>query len=174
MKNFLITIVGLLISINTYSEIPHWKLSEVKGNDRSVVGYVYHTEAVGTQVSQKTEKVVAGLRLVCSTKASTQRNNDLIIAIYWDGMFGNLTQSTDVLFNKRMFETGQKLRWDQDGPLLIRYVTDSRTFIQALKVNKDVKISWIGTDNVKRIVMFDLQEFNMNISEFAKLCKADV
>lgn len=151
-----------------------WNIAEVTGKDNSVVGYIYHTSAVGTQVGAKTEKVVSGLRLVCSTKGfMAMKEADPIIAIFWNGMFGNIPEAV-------MTEVdGKAIRlvpspWEHDGQILYRKTSESRELIQALKTGRTVTFQWTSQDATKRKTTFSLQGFNSQFSEFTASCKTQI
>lgn len=87
-------LLALSVSMSAFAQASAWNISEVAGKDKSVVGYIYHSSAVGTQVGAKTEKVVSGLRLVCSTKGyMAMKESEPIIAVFWNGMFGNTPET---------------------------------------------------------------------------------
>jgi hypothetical protein len=155
------------------SEDIGWKITEVTGNkERTPVGYIYHTGAVGTQVGSKTEKVVTSLRFVCSTKVSNQRDNDPLIILFWNTMTGNtgqyITSKTSVSPIDHMF------RWEQEDSIMMRSVNESKDFIQELKTSKSVKFSWHSKDGTLRTTIFDLRGFNSHLGEFNALCKTEL
>lgn len=162
-------ILALVAATNVSAQVAAWNISEIKGKDNSVVGYIYHTSAVGTQVRNKPEKIVSGLRLVCSTKTWTSNESDSIIAVYWNGMFGNTNQKVDVKVDGRTIALPSN--WDQDNQIVFRKISESAELVQALKTGRNVTFSWDGTDSTKRVTTFSLRDFNQKFSEFNNSCK---
>ena len=116
-------IISILAATGAQAQALGWNLTEVPAKDKSVAGYIYHSSAVGTQIGTKTEKVVTGLRLVCSTKEYVaMRESDPVVAIYWNGMFGNGTQAVNVKVDGRPIQMATP--WEQDGPVLFRRIAD--------------------------------------------------
>jgi hypothetical protein len=149
-----------------------WKLSAVPGYDKVTVGYIYHTSAVGTaQSGTKIEKFVTGLRLVCAESPTpSSGNSQPVIAIFWDRMIGNMAQNVEVSVDG----SNQEIRWDQDGTLLLRSVSESKALIQSMKTGNKISFRWTGTDSIKRTTMFDLRTFRSDLSEFNKVCKTQI
>jgi hypothetical protein len=147
----------------------------VPGADRGIVGHIYHTSAVGTQTGSKVEKVVTGLRLVCTAEGFTaNKNSEPVIAIYWNTMIGSNPQFIDIKVDGRQVGVGQETRWDQDGPLLLRTIADSKTLLQSMKTGRSISFQWTGTDAVRRSTIFDLRDFRSDLSEFNKICKTQI
>ena len=132
------------------------------------VGYIYHTYSSGTQVSAgKTEKVVSGLRLVCSLKGEPMAP---IIAVYWDSKI----QSTDP-YNRiewavdgHPYATGV---WVHDSKIIYSGIPAEHDLYNALKVGKIAKVGWVSSDGIKRETTFDLTEFKTHLKEFETVCK---
>jgi hypothetical protein len=163
-------ILALVAASNAVAQTAAWNISEIKGKDNSVVGYIYHSSAVGTQVKDKTEKVVSGLRLVCSTKGWTAMGDaDPIIAIYWNGMFGNTNQKIDVKVDGRPVTL--TTHWDQDNQIVFRKISESAELIHAMKTGRNVTFSWTGTDTARRTTTISLRDFNQKFGEFNNSCK---
>ncbi len=166
----LIGILALIAATNVAAQASTWNISEIKGKDNSVVGYIYHSSAVGTQIRDKTEKVVSGLRLVCSTKSLPAIGSpESIVAVYWNGMFGNTNQKIDVKVDGRSINLAT--HWDQDNQIVFRKISESAEMIQAMKAGRSITFSWTGTDSVKRNTTFSLRDFNQKFSEFNNSCK---
>lgn len=166
----LIGILALVAASNVAAQATAWNISEIKGKDNSVVGYIYHSSAVGTQIKDKTEKVVSGLRLVCSTKSAVAMgSSESIIAIYWNGMFGNTNQKIDVKVDGKAVNLTTS--WDQDNQIVFRKISESTEMIQAMKTGRNITFSWTGTDSAKRITTVSLHNFNQKFSEFNNSCK---
>jgi hypothetical protein len=152
------------------AETSTWNLVEVQTKDKTVVGYIYHTAAVGTQLNnKKIEKVGAGLRLICSSKG----NGESIITVYWDGMHGNTTQNVEVTVDKKQIAIGAPVRMNQDGPIIYRSLSESRFILQAMKTGQNIQFVWTGTDSINRTVIFNIQEFNSNYAAFASACRLE-
>jgi hypothetical protein len=160
-------IVSILVAGSVQAQALGWNVSEVLGKDKTPVGYIYHSSAVGTQVGTKTEKVITGLRLVCSIKSS----EGPAIALYWNGMFGNTPQSVDVKVDGR--KIAQSTPWDQDGPLLFRKIADSQELMQGLKTGRAVSFEWTQS-GVKRTTVISLKDFNSGFGEFKTSCKTQI
>lgn len=174
VKKLFVALVSIF-ALSAMAQSSDWKLTTVPGADRGTVGYIYHTNSIGTQVGAKTMKVVTGLRLVCTAEGFTaNKNSEPIIALYWNTMTGSIPQFLDIKVDGRQVATGQEIRWDQDGPLLMRTINSSRTLIQSMKTGNRISFQWTGTDAVQRTTVFDLRDFRSNLSEFNTLCKTQI
>ena len=165
MKLF-IGLIATLVSTLALAQNPEWKLTAVPQD--KPVGYIYHTYSTGTQTSaNRTEKVVAGLRLVCSLKGEPMAP---IIAVYWDSK----TQSSDP-YNRvdwsvdgRTFPTGV---WIHDSKIVYNGIPAEHDLYNALKAGKIVKVTWVSSDSIKHETVFDLTEFKTHLKEFETVCK---
>ena len=151
------------------AETSIWQIAEISDTEMAPVGYIYYTSAIGTQINSTPKKVVTSLRLVCSTKISTQRDNDPLIILFWNTMNGNTPQSVTIGVDKNT--PNYLSRWQQEGPILLRSVNESKEIMQRLKTNKSIKFSWITVDGVQHLTIFDLRTFGVHLSEFNALCK---
>lgn len=173
MKKLFVGIMSVLAFTVGAVETHDWKITEVTEN-KAIVGYIYHTGAVGTQIGVKTERFVTGLRFVCSTKAALTPA-DPLITIYWNTMIGSIPQYTEIQLDKKPPEVDlSTFRWEQDGPLLYRSVYISKSLIKLMKTSNSISFSWLGTDAVRRTTMFDLKTFNAHLGEFSALCKIEL
>lgn len=162
---------AFMLAVSTATAETHdWQITEVSGANNTVAGYIYHIGSIGTQVT-KAEKIATSLRIVCSATAPT---DSPLITIFWNTMTGNTSQLVETRVNGRIIQVGQPQRWDQDGPLLIRQVSESRELVMALKSSKDIEFMWISPNGVRRITMFDLRNFNIHLHEFNALCKSNL
>jgi len=157
-------IVAALFATGAMAQASGWNLSEVPAKDKSVAGYIYHSSAVGTQVGATPAKVISGLRLVCSAKG----NDDPVIAIYWNGMFGNTPQNVDIKVDNRKIP--QATPWDQDGPILVKKLAGEQELLQALRTGKSVTFEWTS-GSVKRTTIISLKDFNTSYGEFKTSCR---
>lgn len=157
---YIMFIMMLLISIPVFAEGTDWDIAEIQVKN-NIIGYVYYTEAQGTQ-SNKTEKYITGLRLVCD-KIKT---DDPLLVIFWNNMDGNGEQQVSVKFKNDTITSA----WSQDGAVLYK---SSKDFIQLLKVNKSVRFSWLD-GNVQRTSVFNLRDFNSHLSDLNKLCGTEL
>jgi hypothetical protein len=165
-------LISACVSMSALSDGSEWKITEVPGKDKSIVGYIYHVGAVGTQITPKVEKVTTSLRFVCSTRTANQKDNDPLIILFWNTMTGNKSQIVEVKADKKII--GEPLKWDQEGSVLMRSVAESKELIQTMKTNKDVNFRWYGSDGVQHITTFDLRTFNSRLGEFNTLCKTEL
>lgn len=168
----LFVLLSAAFTMSAMAQTSDWKLSAVPGYDKNTVGYIYHTSAVGTaQSGTRIEKFVTGLRLVCAeTLVSPNGNNQPIIALFWDRMIGSMPQTVEVKVDGSI----QEIRWDQDGPLLLRSISESRTLIQSMKTGNKISFQWTGPDSVRRTTLFDLRNFRSDLAEFNKVCKTQI
>ena len=169
MKNLLALLFSTCLSIAAYAENIGWEIKPEPGEDGTIVGYIYHSGAVGTQVGIKTEKVVTSLRFVCSTKTSAQRDNDPLVVLFWDSMTGVTSQY--IVSKASAKPLDHMFRWEQDGPILIRSVNESKDLIQEMRLSKSISFSWHSKDGTLRTTIFDLRTFNSHLAEFNALCK---
>jgi hypothetical protein len=168
VKNIVACLFAICFTSSALSQIGNWRITEVLGRNKNVVGYIYHTEAIGTQVDTKTEKFVTGLRLACSLS-----HNNPLITIYWNTMSGNTTQYVQINTEKNL-SSGPLLRWDQEDSLLIRTIYESADLIRLLKNSNSITLTWINNGPTRRTTTFDLRDFKSRLSEFNSLCKAQI
>lgn len=171
-------VVGFLAACSigsAFAQAGAWKLTKVETPNKSVAGFIYHTESVGTQTSgSRVTKAVTGLRLVCSGMESAQGTEVPLIAIYWNTMQGGGQQSLNVRVDGKAVELGQSQQWSQDSQLLYRPLGESRGLIQAMKLGRSVSFEWIGADGSKRQTIFNLSDFRSDLAEFNTSCKTQI
>jgi hypothetical protein len=168
MKHLFAGLLVTALSLTAQAGTPNWNLTNVQNKDKVTVGYIYHTYAAGTQIGVRTEKVAAGLRLVCSTKGS----NEPVIAIFWSGWTGSgITQSIWSATDGKVVSGDV---WTQDVSLLYRPLSQSTKLIDAMKKSRTVQFTWIGYDAVKYDVVFDTTGFNAKLAEFNASCKTQI
>lgn len=172
MKKLLVSMVAAFATMAVMAENTDWQVTEVAGHDKSIVGYIYHTGAVGTQISAKTEKVATSLRLVCSNKISSQRSGDPLIVLFWNTMDGNTPQFIGIKADNR--PTDHPLRWEHEGAILMRSAYESKELMQTLKTSRSINFSWHGSDGIQRITTFNLRDFNEHLGEFNSSCKTEL
>lgn len=172
MKRTFMAIALLLASVAN-AQSSNWKIVSVQNTNNEVVGHIYHTESIGRQVGASPEKVATGLRLVCS-RLSANGNEDALIVLYWQGMFGNIPEDVTITVDGRKIGVGQPYTWKRDGPVLVRTVAESVEITNALKTGRSINFSWKDTGNVQRTTVFDLRSFNSNISSFNSSCKTNI
>lgn len=165
-------LLSAALTLSAIAQTSDWKLTAVPGYDKGTVGYIYHTSAVGTaQSGTRIEKFVTGLRLVCAESLiSPNGNNQPVIALFWDRMIGSMPQTVEV----KVDNSSQEIRWDQDGPLLLKPISESKTLIQSMKTGNKISFQWTGPDSIRRTTMFDLRTFRSDLSEFNKVCKTQI
>lgn len=169
MKKVFVCLIAMFSISTASAEIPGWRITEVTGNNNTTVGYIYHTEGIGTQVDTKTEKFVTGLRFACSTSL-----NNPLITIYWNTMSGNTSQYVQMNTDKNMHPGLPLLRWEQEDSLLIRPVYESADLIKLLKNSNSITFTWVNSGPIRRTTTFDLRDFKSRLSEFNTLCKAHI
>ena len=164
----------LFLSVNAIAENTGWQITEVPNKDNNIVGYIYHVGSIGTQTTKigKTEKVATSLRFVCSTKISTQRDNDPIIVLFWDTMDGSIGQYIVSQVSGKSLD--HMYRWEQEGPVMMRSVNESKDLIMELKTGKNIKFYWHDKVGTLRTTIFDLQTFKSHLAEFNTLCKTNL
>lgn len=113
-----------------------WKMSEVTGKDKSIVGYIYHTSATGTKIGDKQEKAFASLRLVCSTKS----NAPPLVVLYWNGMNGSGNKYPLVQIDGKQVTVQQEV-WIQESNILYRTVYSDDQLMKLLKTSSKVTFS---------------------------------
>ena len=165
-------IISILAVASAPAQALEWTLSEISAKEKTVAGYIYHSSAVGTQTGTKTEKSVTGLRLVCSTREYVaMRESDPIIAIYWNGMFGNGSHTVTVKVDGRAVQ--MVTSWEQDGPVLFRKIADSKELMQGLLTGRSVRLEWESA-SVKRVTVISLKGFNTGFNEFKTSCRTQI
>jgi len=171
MKRFFLCIILTFMYVGTYAST--WNVVEVKNTEKTAtVGYIYHTSAIGTKFGLNKEKVATDFRFVCSAKEFLAGPSTApIMAIFWDGgPHGTTFQQVEVKIDGKEIQMTQP-PWIQEGTLLYRKLSDSKSFIQSLRTGKLVSFSWVGTDNIRRTTMFDLQDFTLNFNSFSANCE---
>ncbi len=171
MKKIFVGLIAACFVTAASASNVDWKITKVFSEDKSVAGFIYHTSAIGTQIGQKTEKVISGLRLVCSGKEPTKWSEDPVIVIFWDKSDGSETQTVEIRTDKTNSELSQ---WEQDGPLLVRSIPESKELMKSLRTNKNIGFTWTDSNSVKRTTLFSLRNFNTHIDEFNTLCNTQL
>jgi len=160
----LVTCLLASVSIGAVAQTPKWNITEVT----SVVGYIYNTYAVGTQIGAKTEKVTAGLRLACSVKSPEEP----ALILFWNGqMIASPTQTVMVSIDGKPLSTNT---WFQEDHILHRSATKAKNIIDAMKIAHTVEFAWTGNDTVRYKVIFDVLGFNTKLDEFNASCKTQL
>lgn len=154
-----------LITTSAYSTTAEWNISEVTRYDNKVVGYIYHSSAVGTRIGTTTERSVTGLRLVCSAK---EYIDSPIVVLFWNGMFGNKPKSVEVKVDGKSINADYT--WQQENQILYRQVGESTTLIEGLKEGRSITFRWADEDNRKMATTFDLSTFDKNYEKFKSMC----
>jgi hypothetical protein len=163
MKKLLaaILISGTVIVANSAT----WVLSEVKDSNMQPVGYIYHTSAIGTRAGTKPEKVITGLRFICSLKGGTP-----IIGLFIDN--GIHIENSISIVSSIDDSQDKSLSWVVDGNLLYRYVYDSPVLISSIKTGKIIKFRWYANDVTKFTTAFSIA--GSDFTEFNSKCKAQI
>ena len=170
MKRMFLSIT-LCLAFGVNAQTPDWRLVPVKDRSNNVVGYIYHTEAIGRQIGTQPEKVQTGLRLVC---AKSDDRDDPLIIVYWEGMFGNIPENVTILVDGRKIGVGQTYEWKRDGPVLHRKISESGEILRAIKTGRTISLSWTENRSVQKTTVFDLRTFNSNIGNFNSSCNTGV
>ena len=164
--------LALSVSATAFAQAvpdPTWTLSPVTGGkDKVVVGYIYHTAAIGTMDSPKVQKAVTGLRLVCSMKGGMP-----VIAIYWNGSNFNGPEYITTEIDGKMFGTAPE-QWQQEYNLTYRNIEESSALMAAIRTGKNIKFSWMGKDAVRRTTMFSLSGYQTKLADFGTACKVSL
>ena len=168
MKKVFIGILSICSLSAALSENIGWNIQRVPDHiSATAVGYMYETYATGTQsgiVGSTAKKNTTALRLICSVTVDKP-----LVAIYWNTMTGDTPQYVTIRADKKT--PGQSFHWEQDGPLLIRTVTESIDIIKTLKISKTVRFSWSNpANNTLYTTIFDLRDFNAHLAEFNTYC----
>lgn len=97
-----------------FAQAGGWTFTKVETPNKSIAGFIYHTESVGTQTNgSRVIKSVTGLRLVCAgPEFVTQGKEVPLIAIYWNTMQGGSQQTLNVRVDGKVLELGQALLWN--------------------------------------------------------------
>lgn len=152
-----------------------WKLTAVQNADNKTVGFIYHTNAIGTQFGPKIEKIITGLRFICaSDDFIPEKNSNPVVALYWNTMIGNTSQTINITIDNKQVWTGREIKWDHDGPLLLRTITESKDLIQLMKSGHNIRFQWIGDDTINRVTEFNLRNFRSGLNEFNTVCKTEI
>lgn len=166
MKAF-IGLVALVASTLAFGQSSEWKLTEVKGKDTTPAGYIYHNYSVGTQRTDTVEKVVSGLRIICSTTKGTYP----IVALYWNGrLSGDPLYSPVWTIDGKAIPTGIWTRFPE-GKIISRPVSETTELMLALKNGHLATVAWTGSDAVRYSTAFDLTNYQSHLAEFEAACK---
>lgn len=165
MKKTLITIFGIIFSLIAVSQVsPGWKISVIENKDKTPIGYIYHTYAIGTQYIPAEQKVPTGLRLVCSTTYGDAP----VIAIYWKDYGPSSAKNNQpmkiVIDEKEIAESV----WSTDINLIYKPLSESNDITTAMKAGKTIEFIWSNPG--RKRTKFDLKDFNTNYYNFTKIC----
>lgn len=156
-------IFSILLFISAHANAQGWILTEITSN-RSTVGFVYHTHAVGINGN---EKVVAGLRFICSKMPNIEGP---IIAIHWDkDYYYPVTQEITLTINKKVVSTGN---WIYENNIFYQPLSQNKTLPALMKDSRTIGFSW-SVDNLKHNVVFDIRDFDLKFNNFLSVCKIE-
>ena len=166
-------VVGFILALATsmsQASPASWRLSEVESATNETVGYIYHSYSIGTQKSpNKTEKIVSGLRFICSIQGE---DNPPMIGIYWHDV-----SNTDSVQNPVWTIDGNTIQtgpWIQDETLLYRPVGITLEVINALKVGKQASVTWTDSKHLIHRTIFDLTGFSAGLVRFNTDCGTSI
>lgn len=168
MRKFLTALAFFTIANTGMAQSGTWILSPVIDHHRDlkpVVGFIYQTAAQGTAMAEKPTKVITKLELLCN--ATGNPVNTPLIALFWQGIQGNIAQMIDIKVDGKFVE---RTRWEQDDALYYRSISESAQLLQAMRTGKSITFDFLGPDGTRRVTMFDLRDYNSNLSEFKKNC----
>lgn len=163
---------GLVLSFATsfcFAQSPSWDLKEVKGQDNTIVGYIYHNYSIGTERTITSQRVVSGLRFVCSLK-----NARPIIGVFWDSSLGNNIsgiQNPIWKVDGRIINTSP---WMQEDKMMYGDVSENGELISAFKSGHVASVTWTAMGSVQRSTAFDLSNFTSHLPEFNTACKTAI
>jgi hypothetical protein len=163
MKKLICSTFAALFSSTVICQPAIWTLSEVKGKNE-IAGYIYHTNAIGTQYKSKTEKVFTSLRLACSLKSSAPP----LMIIMWNTMKGSSIQSLQVTVDGKVVSTDEQ--WVQDESIIYRSLVDSDSIMQQLKSGNIVTVAWTDQNAIRRTTAFDLRDMMKGMGDFNTIC----
>ena len=162
MKKILLSLIAIF-TLSSNAQDSDWKLTTVYDHSNNVAGYIYHTSA-------KVDSILTGLRLVCpSDNYLVNKSSTPVIVVLWDKMIGNIPQSVEIKVNGKQIGVGQETKWNQEGSILYRPISESATRLQALKTGTKVSFQWGG-----KTAIFDLKTFRTDLNEFNKVCKTSI
>ena len=168
MKKLVYGVFFSLLSSAAICQPVSWTLSEIKGQSE-IAGYIYHTDAAGTQYGAKTEKLFTSLRFACSTKSSAPP----LMIIMWNTMKGSSTQFIHTTVDGNPVLSYDQ--WTQDENIIYRplqYPTD--TIMQQLKTGSIVRFTWIDNNTVRRTTAFDLRDMKKKLADFNTVCHTQI
>lgn len=168
MKKLAYGILAALLSSTAICQPVTWDISEVKGPKDTIVGYIYYTNATGTQIGAKTEKLFTSLRLVCSTKSVEPP----LMIIKWDTLSGNSVQYVRATVDGKIIPLNDQ--WFQDESIVYRAITYPDPLVQRLKQGTTVTFTWIDNDAVRRTTAFDLRDMKKGLSDFNTFCHTQI
>lgn len=161
----IIGLIALCFASLTFAQSADWNLSEVKGKDNMPVGYIYHNYSVGTQTGATTEKVVTGLRLICSISPRAVP----IVAVFWDGTLS--TEAPQHLIWSVDGKTVVTGTWRQEDHIIYRMTSETMALVNALRTGHVAIVSWTGVDAVRRNTAFNVTDFEAHLKDFNTACK---
>jgi len=173
MKNLLLGIFLSITAISAMAQKSDWKITTAIGKNDTVAGYIYHTEALGLQQGtgkDKDAKFITGLRLAC--QGPLYRADDPSIFIFWDKMTGNNVEILNIVIDNK---PPVSIAFDHDNAIVFKPFSETASLIKSIKTGKSITISWTDPiDNISRVTIFDLRDFNTHLQEFNKLCGTEL
>lgn len=170
MKKILVAVASMM-AFSVYAA--PWTLSAIPDLKKETVGYIYHTSAVGTQVTKSvSKKVVAGLRMIC-TAPNLVRPGDAyapLIAIFWDGLNEINPTSITLQVDRSTSVNMQDTNWLPYNQLLVRNMSNSELLVNSMKSGKTLHASWTGANATTYKVIFDLNGFDDQLDSFKNSC----
>ena len=157
MKNLLLAVI-LVFSNSVYA----WKLTPVMSKDQPV-GYIYSSDAEGTQISNTKKTSFTSIRFICSLKGG-----EPIIALLWAKGLNSLPETTINVFSDNKLIMQDSL-WFRDETLLYKNINDSPDIITVVKNSRTVKFQFKGIDSETFITGFNTAGFDL--TDFNTKCK---
>src|SRR5271165_6328533 len=113
---------------------PAWDLVGVKNEKGDVVGYIYHSYAIGTldhlKDNVKSEKNIVGLRLVCSRVGKSEP----LLVFYWNGGDETKHESAVIISVDRTFNPEvTSYIWTHEHSIIYRSLSESGALIDQMK-----------------------------------------
>lgn len=168
MKYTFVGIVAALSMLTANADNTDWSLNEVISKDNSIAGYVYETIAVGTQSGSRPEKNISSIQLVCTVLVPDSNNlPEPLLMLTWNTLEGNSPQLVDLIVDNGSAYT---LKFEHDGSLLYRPLSESTQLLHSIITSKNVKVSWTDETGTRRIVIFNLRNINAQLNVFSDKC----
>lgn len=170
---FIIGILLALASTTAFSQHETWKVTEVGSADPEKKGYILHIQSVGYDTKNDKNKIVSGVRLICSTNKNIP--DTPIFSLFWNHTSSvSMFSSIDIKVDNNKLPSNQLSGWSHDEKLIYKPVSELKPLIQMMKSGKKLDFEWSGGSYGKHTTSVAIGNFPNALSIFNNRCNTNL